>query len=343
MSGPGSENTAAARALAFLGRVDWKRFLNRFGPLLALVLVYFAFAIQIRVSWGEWRMLSLEAVEKMAQQTVTVGVAAVGMTLVIIAAGIDLSAGSVIAIGAIVVASSITKLDMSPLVAACLGVAAGAFCGLANGLIITRLKVVPFIATLGTMLIVRGAAIGLSRGIAVEAGQTWLNGLLAPLPDGWTWLLVPPGAWIMILLAAGVAGMLRYTRLGRHIFAVGSSEETARLCGVAVERVKVIVFALSGAFAGLAGLMLMSYTRQGGPNAATGMELSVIAAVVIGGGSLSGGEGSILGTMVGAMIVTVITSGCQSNFLPSWVGQIVTGVIIVAAVALDRLRHRRSA
>jgi ribose/xylose/arabinose/galactoside ABC-type transport system permease subunit len=136
--------------------------------------------------------------------------------------------------------------------------------------------------------------------------------------------------------------MLRYTRLGRHIFAVGSNEQTARLCGVAVERVKVMIYLMCGAFAGLAGLMQFSRLTVGDPTVAVGLELDVIAAVVIGGGSLSGGEGSILGTLVGALIMTVIASGCTQMGLPNWVQQIITGGIIIAAVALDRLRHRRA-
>ena len=145
----------------------------------------------------------------------------------------------------------------------------------------------------------------------------------------------------MILLAAIIAGMLRYTRLGRHIIAIGSNEATARLCGVAIEKVKLIVYSMAGAFAGLGGLMIMSYQEQGDPTGAVGLELDVIAAVVIGGGSLSGGEGSVLGSLVGAIIMTVIRTGCQLNGWPTWVTQVVTGAVIVVAVAIDRLRHRK--
>jgi ribose transport system permease protein len=175
----------------------------------------------------------------------------------------------------------------------------------------------------------------------VNVDRTWLSELLAALPPERRWLLVPPGAWVMVVLAALVAGFLRYTPLGRRIFAVGSNEQAARLCGIAVERVKTFVYTAAGAFSGLAGVMLMSYQEQGDPTAAVGLELDVIAAVVIGGGSLSGGEGSILGSLVGAMIMTVIRTGCQLNGWPTWVTQVVTGAVIVVAVAVDRLRHRR--
>jgi ribose transport system permease protein len=156
-------------------------------------------------------------------------------------------------------------------------------------------------------------------------------------------VLFRSGVWVMILLAAGTAAVLRYTRLGRHAFAIGSNELTARLCGVPVERVKVFVYALGAAFAGLAGVMQFSRLTVGDPTVAVGLELDVIAAVVIGGGSLSGGEGSVLGTVIGALIMIVIRSGCSHMGLPNWVQEIVTGLIIVAAVALDRLRQRRAA
>lgn len=138
-----------------------------------------------------------------------------------------------------------------------------------------------------------------------------------------------------------VAGLLRYTRLGRHIFAIGSNEQTARLCGVPVQRVKVVTYTLGGLFFGLAGLMLFSRLTVGDPTAAVGLELDVIAAVVIGGGSLAGGEGSVLGSLVGALIMSVIRSGCSQMGLSNWVQELVTGAVIVVAVALDRLRHRR--
>jgi ribose transport system permease protein len=192
------------------------------------------------------------------------------------------------------------------------------------------------------MLLVRGSAKWIAREQKIDTPYTWLTELMAVLPQERKWMLFPPGVWITILLAIAVAVMLRYTRLGRHIFAVGSNEMTARLCGVSVSLVKVIVFALSGLFAGVASLMYFSRLTVGDPSGAVGLELDVIAAVVIGGGSLSGGEGSILGTLVGALIMGVILAGCQQNLLPSYVQEIVTGLIIIMAVAIDRLRHRRT-
>ncbi|KAA3612381.1 MAG: ABC transporter permease [Calditrichaeota bacterium] len=316
--------------------VTWN-WLNKFGPLLALLLVYIFFAV------FNPKITSLPALEAIILQTVIVAVSAIGMTLVIISGGIDLSAGSIIAFASVIVAFCIETLNLPPVFAAICGILAGLFCGFFNGLLITRLKLVPFIVTLGSLLVVRGLAKGFANSMPINAGETWLSELLATLPADQKWQLVPPGAWLMIFLAGLVAGLLRYTKIGRHIIAVGSNEQTARLCGVAVERVKLIVYSLAGAFSGLSGLMLMSYQEQGDPTGAVGLELDVIAAVVIGGGSLSGGEGSIIGSIIGAVIMTVIRTGCQLNGWPPWVTQIVTGSVIVLAVTVDRLRHREMA
>jgi len=309
--------------------------LSTFGPLIALVLVYGFFAVL------NARILSLTAVETIVQQTVIVGIGAIGMTFVIISGGIDLSAGSTIAIGSVAVAFLMKTFGFSPLPAALGGVAVGLFWGFVNGWLIARFKMVPFIVTLGTLLVVRGVAKGMANSMPINTGHTWLSNLLAALPQNQKWQLIPPGAWLMILLALLMAGILKYTPIGRHVFAIGSSEQTARLCGIAVERVKIFVYTLCGGMAGLGGLMLMSYQEQGDPTAAIGLELDVIAAVVIGGGSLSGGEGSIMGSIVGAIIMTVIRTGCQLNGWPTWVTQVVTGAVIVIAVAVDRLRHQK--
>ena len=135
--------------------------------------------------------------------------------------------------------------------------------------------------------------------------------------------------------------MLRYTRFGRHVFAIGSNERMARLCGVAIARTKILVYTLSAALAGMAGLLQFSKLSVGDPTVAIGLELDVIAAVIIGGGSLTGGRGTVLGTIIGAAIMTIIQVGCSQKGLPNWVQQIVTGGIIVVAVALDRVRSTR--
>ena len=246
----------------FRARTD---LLNKFGPLLALMLVYSFFAIL------NSKIITLTAVETIIQQSVIVGISAIGMTLVIILGGIDLSAGSIIAFSSVIVAFFMKSLGCDPILAALVGIAAGSMCGLFNGIIITRLKLVPFIVTLGSLLIVRGIAKGFAHSMPINVGQTWLSNLLAALPPDRRWQLIPPGAWLMIFLALLVAGMLKYTRIGLHIFAIGSNKLTARLCGVGVEKVTIVVYTLSAAFSGLAGLMLMSYQEQGDPTGAIGM------------------------------------------------------------------------
>jgi ribose/xylose/arabinose/galactoside ABC-type transport system permease subunit len=316
-----------------------RHWLNRLGPAIGLALIFGFFAFAGPESFSSTRNL-----ETIARQTAIVGMAALGMTLIMAMGGIDLSVGSVVALSTVVVAW-LLQHGHSPWVAAAGGVAVGGLCGLVNGTLITRLRVVPFIVTLGMLLVVRGVAKGLAHEQKIDVDPDalhWLEELLAVLPAGKRWLLVPVGVWLTIALAVGVAALLRYTRLGRHTFAVGSNELTARLCGVAVERVKTTIYVIGGAFAGLAGLLQFSRLTVGDPTVASGLELDVIAAVVIGGGSLSGGEGSVLGSIVGALIMAVIRSGCSQMGLPNWVQEIVTGGIIVAAVALDRWRHRRA-
>ena len=309
--------------------------LSTLGPLIGFVAVYLFFALI-----GPDSFTSIRTLETIARQTAIVGTAALGMTLVIILGGIDLSVGSIVAMTSVVVALVLNG-GGGPAAAIVMAMLAGALTGLTSGTLITRLKVAPFIVTLGMLLLVRGVAKGLAKEQKVDAPLTWLVELLASLPPERSWMLVPPGVWMLALLALATAVVLRYTRLGAHIFSIGSNEKTARLCGVHVERVKVTVYTLTGALAGLTGVLQFSRLTVGDPTVAVGLELDVIAAVVIGGGSLSGGEGTVTGTLVGAFIMTVIRAGTSQMGLPNWVQEIVTGTIIVAAVAIDRWRHRR--
>jgi ribose transport system permease protein len=312
-----------------------RRVASEAGVLGALLLIALLFAFLIGPQF--FRPANLEL---MARQTAIVCVAALGMTMVIVSGGIDLSVGSVIALSTVVTAL-LLRANAGPLVAALGAMAAGTVCGVVNGVLITGLRVVPFIVTLGTMLLVRGAAKGLSDERRIEAPITWLNDLLRTVRDG-SGLLVPWGIWITILLAVLVGIVLQYTRFGRHLFAIGSNERTARLCGVRVNQCKVAVYAIAATLAGLAGVMEFSRLSVGDPTVAVGLELDVIAAVIIGGGSLTGGKGSVVGTLAGAGIMTVIQIGCSQQGLPNWVQQIVTGTIIVFAVGLDRLRTRQT-
>jgi ribose transport system permease protein len=308
--------------------------LDKLGPLLGLIFVVVLFS-SLRPS----TFATLENAQLILLQTAVVATAALGMTLIIISGGIDLSVGSNIALCTVSIGLLLAR-GLNPLVSILGGIATGALCGMVIGLLVTKLKLSPFIATLGMWGAVRGIAKGLANEQTVNAPETWLNSLLNTLPDGQKWMIFPAGVWMALVLAILVAAMLRYTRFGRHIFAVGSNEQTARLCGVNVEENKLAIYILAGCFAGLAGLLQFSYLTLGDPTTATGMELDVIAAVVIGGASLSGGQGTVFGTLVGALIMTCVANGCTKLELANWVQEIVTGGIIIAAVTLDRVRHK---
>ena len=274
------------------------------------------------------------------RQTAIVGTSALGMTVVIIGGGIDLSIGSIVALVTVCIAL-LLQTGVVPLIAVFAGILLGAACGLLNGTLITKLRIVPFIVTLGSMLLYRGIAKGFSGEQKIDAPLCGLNELLSVLPAQDNWRIFPVGVWLMFCLAAILFIMLRYTRLGLQLFAVGSNEQTARLCGVPIDRIKTLMYVFSGTLAGIAGLMQFSRLTVGDPTVAVGLELDAIAAVVIGGGSLRGGEGSVPGTIIGALIMTVIRSGCSQIGLASWAQEIVTGMIIVVAVSIDQLRRSK--
>jgi ribose transport system permease protein len=306
-----------------------------FGPLLAVVAVYALFALLAPDTFPR-----SANVLTMARQTVVVAIAAVGMTLVMIQGGIDLSVGSTVALTTVIVAQALDG-GAGPWSAAASGVALGACVGAINGLLVSGLGLVPFIVTLGTMSALRGAAKGLANEQKVDADPKGLDGLMS-LPGGaHGGLLLPTGVWIALGLAIAFAAFVAFTRAGRHVVAVGSNVQTARLCGVPVGRVTVMVYVMAGALAGLAGVMEFSTLTVGDPTDSIGLELEVIAAVVIGGGSLAGGRGSIAGALLGAVLLTEIKTGSTHVGLPNWVQEILTGAIILVAMGLDRLREKR--
>jgi ribose transport system permease protein len=313
---------------------DW---LNRLGPLLGLLVVIGIFSLLMDTPA---RFLSPNNLRIVLSQTVIVAIGAIGMTMIIISGGIDLSVGSTIALTGVVTAIGIDA-GLPPSLALLSGIATGGLVGVVNGLVITRLKVVPFIATLGMLGVGRGVAKWLANQQTVNMPNTWLNELLVMFPNP-AWLLVAPGVWIAIVLAACAAIVLRNTVFGRRVFALGSNEAAARACGIATDRLKVWIYGLAGLLFGLAGVMQMSRLRQGDPTVAAGSELDIIAAVVIGGGSLSGGEGSILGSMIGALIMAFLRNGCQQVGWPNYIQEIIIGAIIVVAVAIDRWRATRT-
>src|SRR6266850_3545032 len=313
-----------------------QKWLNRIGPILGLALVIAIFYV---LTPG--RFLSPFNLRVVLGQTVIVAIGAIGMTIIIVSGGIDLSVGSVIALTGVLTAVGLSA-GYPPTTAIAAGILLGGFVGLVNGLVITRLRVVPFIATLGMLGVARGSAKWVAGQQTVNIPETWVNELLVTFPRP-AWLLVAPGVWITLVLAIMAAVMLRNTVFGRRIFALGSNELAARACGISIDRLKVWVYALAGLLFGLAGVMQMSRLRQGDPTVAAGSELDIIAAVVIGGGSLSGGEGSIFGALIGALIMAFLRNGCQQIGWPNYIQEIIIGAIIVIAVAIDRWRTSRSA
>lgn len=299
------------------------------GPLVAVLLVYAIFAALTPDTF-----LRTQTLLTMARQTVVVAICALGMTMVIVTGGIDLSTGSLVALTTVVIAR-LLRSGYSPVVAVLGALVVAAAVGACIGTLVGRFKMMPFVVTLGAMSILRGGAKGLAEEQKIDCDTRGLEKLLAA--D-----LSAPGIWIAAGLAVAVALLLGYTRFGRHVFAVGSNEAAARLCGIDPARVKILVYTLSSLLFGVAGLMELSTLTVGDPTDSIGLELDVIAAVVIGGGSLVGGEGSIVGSVLGALLMTVIKTGAVHKGMPSWTQEIATGLIIVMAVAIDRARHARA-
>lgn len=316
--------------------------------LLRLLVLFGVFTLFVQLVPGG-RFGSAGNLESIFVQSAVVAVAALGATLVIVSAGIDLSVGSVIALSVVVMARVLEPAEsgLAPWLAPWLAIGAalvlGAVCGLVNGLLVTKLGLVPFVVTLATLQIFRGLASGLAGETNIYPQDSWIQGVMDPVAGNAdrAWMLMPPGVWLTLSGGVLMAVLLRYTRFGRHVFAVGSNEETARLCGVSVHGVKLRVYLLAGLFAGLAGILQYAYIGIGQPTTGQGYELMVIAAVVIGGGSLAGGEGTVAGTLIGALLIGVLFAGCVQMGWPKWIQTVVTGLIIAVAVLLDRLRQQR--
>jgi len=306
-----------------------------------LALVYMVFLVIAPAAFH-----SLYNTKTLLTQAVIYGIGSLGMTVIIISGGIDLSVGSQVALGTVATALVLKSAGDSTLgpdlvlLAALAAVAVCALCGMVNGLLVSGLRIVPFIVTLGTMQVVRGLAKGLADQTTVNPPDNPLNNLMLVEPQSGVWYSVAPGLWVLLLLAILLWAVLKYTVFGRHVFAIGSNEATARLCGIRVGLLRVCIYALGGALTGVASVMQFSNLTLGDPTAAGGMELDIIAAVVIGGGSLSGGEGGVAGSLIGAFLMAVLRNGCNLVGIPNYVQNIVVGAIIILAVSLDRLRQR---
>ena len=317
--------------------------MKSYANLVVLTVAWLALFLVFSALVPEGKFARPGNIETIARQTAIVGFAAIGMTFVIIRGAIDLSVGSVVAFVTVVIAWLLQVKHVPGAVAAVVGVCVGGLCGVFNGALVTLFKVSPFIATLGSMLLIRGMAKGLGNEQKIDVDQCppWLQNILARLAPDQQGMIFAPGVWLLFLSAVAAAWFLKRSVFGRNVIAAGSNEDAAYLAGLPVRRDLVLVFLLGGLFTGIAGLMQFSRLTIGDPTVATGLELDVIAAVVIGGASLSGGQGSIAGSLLGALIMTTIKSGSNQIGLPNWVQEIATGLIIVTAVTIDRIRSAR--
>jgi len=302
------------------------------GPFIALMLACAFFATQSD------RFLTTQNFSLILQQVMVVGVIAIGQTLVILTAGIDLSCGMVMALGSIVMTKFAADYGLSAPVAILCGIASTALFGLINGLLVTRLKLPPFIVTLGTLNI----AFAITQ--LYSKSQTITN-----IPDGMNWLgntlklgdtNIAYGAILMLALYVAVWIWLRETAQGRHVYAVGNSPEATRLTGISTDKVLLGVYVLAGVFYGLASMLTVARTGAGDPNGGTTENLDAITAVVLGGTSLFGGRGIILGTLVGALIVGVFRNGLTLIGVSSVYQILVTGVLVILAVATDQMSRK---
>jgi len=295
----------------------------------------------IAMSFASQYFLTTENIFNVLRGLSTIGIMAIGMTMVIVSGGIDLSVGSVAAVSAMVAARMMTYSNWNPWLAFLAGIVVGLICGAVNGLVITRLKVTPFIATLGMLSIARGLTFAASWGLqgSVASNIPMRSVQVNFLGAGYIGV-VPFPVIEMIILVVFFTFFLGQTVLGRQIYALGSNEQAARLSGVRISQVRMFVFTITGAFAALAGIMNAGLLSTAATNLGTGAELDVIAAVVIGGASLNGGEGTILGAVIGAAIMAVIRNAFVLLKLPVYMQSVTIGVVIVLAVALDQLRKR---
>jgi ribose transport system permease protein len=271
-------------------------------------------------------------------------ISAVGMTMVIVSGGIDLSVGSIFAFsgvtGALAVLSGVPVIIAVPL-----GIAAGAACGVVSGGMITLLRIPPFIATLGMLWAIRGLGEAITHGGQAQyvpaAGWQWLYSDLTTIHLAGMKIPLPVPVVLMVIVVLAFTYIMNRTRLGRYTYAIGSNIEAARLSGVRIWRVQVALYTICGALAGLSGMILAAKLSSGVATEGIGEELTVIAAVVIGGGSLSGGVGTVGGCVIGALLMSFLANGCNLHGIEQHWQKVIAGAIVVAAVALDQWRYRR--
>jgi ribose transport system permease protein len=334
---PALPETPRARRLSLTG------VMNVVGPFLILLFVLGLFAA-IMPAEARSTFFSIYNFKLILSQTVIVAIGALGMTMIIVSGGIDLSVGSAIALTSVLAAYLMqSRHSIWIPYGAALGV--GALIGLINGTIIAGFRMTPFIVTLGMLGIARGLAKWRADNQTVNLPYNAIGPiqiLMAdPDPENPASWFVSPGIAIAVILAIVMTIAMRNTIFGRYIFAIGSNEAAARLCGIRTRVMKVSIYTLAGLFFGLSGIMQFSRLRQGDPSTAIGIELDIIAAVVIGGASLNGGTGSILGSMIGALTMSVLRSGSTQSDWPNYMQEIIIGIVIILAVGLDKWRQSR--
>ncbi|MEP7109786.1 MAG: ABC transporter permease [Ferruginibacter sp.] len=302
-----------------------KRFTAKYGIYIAFLLLAITMAVSSPYFLRTGNLLNI------LKQISINGIVAVGMTFVIISGGIDLSVGSIVALSAVFASTYAHPGDYSLFVPLVIGLLAGSACGFLNGVLIAKRRLPPFIVTLGMMTIARGVALVYSNGRPVINLSDQYNHI-----GGGYFFGLPIPAIIFLAVAAWGMLVLNYTKFGRHIYATGGNELAARISGVNTDQKKIIVYTMAGFFAGLAGIVLSSRIMTGSPVGGAGYELDAIAAVVIGGSSLKGGIGTIGGTIMGALIIGVISNGLDLLSVSSYWQQIVKGGIIVLAVMVDK-------
>ncbi|MDO5641104.1 MAG: ABC transporter permease [Paracoccus sp. (in: a-proteobacteria)] len=271
------------------------------------------------------------------------GVLAIGVTLIIITGGIDLSIGTLMTFCGVMAGVVLTWAGMPLILGVIAAVATGAFCGLISGTLVAKAKIPPFIATLGMMLVLKGLSLIVTGTRPIYFNDTpgftdiALGSLIGSVFPAFP---LPNGVLILFLVAAATAWLLSRTVLGRYTFALGSNEEAVRLSGVNTDAWKMAIYALAGGIVGIGGLLMASRLNSVQPHMGLGYELEAIAAVVIGGTSLAGGRGSVLGTLIGSLIMAVLTNGLRVMSVVAEWQIVVTGAIIIIAVYADQLRHR---
>jgi ribose transport system permease protein len=305
-------------------------FIKRFLPFVSLI------ALCVVIAALEPKFLSGGNLASVARQTAVITIMAMGMTLVMVAGGIDLSVGSMLALAGVLGAKSM--VGGSPVIAGILiSVAAGILFGLLNGIAVATLRIPAFIVTLGALGIYRGLALLVTDGNAV-VGLPQRFGLLS---EADLFGILPAPLLIVIITALLTHFLLNSTLPGRYCYAIGSNQEAARYAGIQVARYQVLFYTLLGALTGLAGAVETSRLITAPPNAGEGYELRVIAAVVIGGGSLNGGQGTVTGTLIGSLIMGVLANGANLLRINPFIQQIIIGSVIVLAVTFDEFQRRK--